>query len=208
MTETSYLQPRNGDLMARRKSTPIIVIGVAVFVIGAALAFIVLRDHGKSKSTPATKAAATSATTAAAAATTPVSTPTPAATAAGTATALLPIPAGKNAVAVQVTQLAGLDGFAKAGDLVNVFATIKNRTDTPLLPRFVKLVATNVEVLNVLAGAPTAAPTGTTVYLLALDPIQAEQIIFFQTNEALYMSLVPKGSAPAVTSGRSYQNAL
>jgi hypothetical protein len=45
------------------------------------------------------------------------------------------------------------------------------------------------------------------VYLLALDPATAEQVIFFNTNESLYFTLVPKNAPPALTPGRSYQNA-
>jgi hypothetical protein len=188
--------------MATRKSTPIIVIGVAVFVVGAGLAFVLLRN-GKTTTTKTTHIASP-----------PAPTPPNAVVAGGGATSAsasvaYPIPAGKNAVAVQVPALQGLDGFAKAGDLVNIFATVsKGRLSLPFLaPPEAKLIATNVPVLAVLSPAPTAAPTGSATYLLALDPNQAEQVIFFTTYESLYFSLVPKNAPPAVTSGHSYQNA-
>ena len=111
---------------------------------------------------------------------------------------------------MQLGALQGLDGFARAGDTVNVYANItKARVNLPgLNPPETKLLTAGVKVLAVLSGAPAAAPTGTAVYLLALDPVTAEQVIFFSTNEALYLTLVPKSAPLAVTPGRSYQNAL
>lgn len=186
--------------MANNKSTPVIVIGVAVFIVGAGLAFVVL--HG-SKSKAKTPVAAAVTTT----------TLSPNAVVVGT-TATTPsnfsfqIPAGKNAVAVQIGTLAGLDGFAKAGDVINIYANVlKGRIPGAPNPPLTKLIASDVQVLEVLTAPPSSAPAGTAVYLLALDPTTAEQIIFFTTNESLYFSLVPKNAPPAVTPGRSYQNA-
>lgn len=184
--------------MAARKSTPIIVIGVAVFVIGAALAFVVLRGDKSARTRTATAVVARAPVPSPPTTTPPATSPT------------LQIPPGKDAVPVQTPQLQGLDGFAKTGDLVNVYATIRNqRINIPgLASPEVKLIASDVQVLDVLTNPPTAAPTGTAVYMLALDPVTAEQVIFFDTYESLYFTLVPKGSAPAQTPGRSYQNAV
>lgn len=194
--------------MANRKSTPLLVIGVAVFVIGSGLAFVALQgtttgSSSQSKRTPVptTTVAGSPASPRVAATASPSSVP---------GAAALDIPAGKNALAVELPLLQGLDGFAKAGDLINIYANIaKKPINIPgLASPETKLIATNVAVLGVLSGAPSAAPTGTAVYLLALDATQAEQVIFFTTYESLYFTLVPKNSPPAVTPGRSYQNAI
>jgi Flp pilus assembly protein RcpC/CpaB len=188
--------------MATRKSTPVILIGVAVFVVGAGLAFVLLRNN--KTSTPKATHVAASPT-----APTPSNAIVGGSTSPTGAVVAYPIPAGRNAVAVQVPALNGLDGFAKAGDVVNIFATVsKGRLNLPgLAPPEVKLVVSNVPVLQVLAPAPAAAPTGSATYLLALDPEQAEQVIFFTTYESLYFTLVPKNSPPVLTPGHSYQNA-
>ena len=187
--------------MANNKSTPVIVIGAAVFIVGAGLAFVLLHGSSKTKTTKTPTASAVTTTTlgpnsvvVGSSATTP-------------SAFAFQIPAGKNAVAVQVGALAGLDGFAKAGDVINIYANVKGRIPGPLLPPLTKLIASDVQVLEVLSPGPTSAPTGTAVYLLALDPVTAEQIIFFNTNESLYFTLVPKNAPPALTPGRSYQNA-
>ena len=190
--------------MANNKSTPVIVIGVAVFIVGAGLAFALLHNSKSTKSKTKTTTAAS------------VVTPTtlgPGAVVVGSTPVTQPvfsfqIPAGKNAVAVQVTSLQGLDGFARAGDNINIFANVKNnKIPGSLTPPLTKLIESNVPVLEVLSAPPSSAPSGSAVYLLALDPAAAEQIIFFETNESLYFSLVPKDAPPAQTPGRSYQNA-
>jgi hypothetical protein len=188
--------------MANQKSTPIIVIGGIVFVVGAALAFVLLNNNSSSKSTKKT-------------ATPPVTTPVtlgPGGFTAGGAvipsTFTFTIPPGLTAVAVQLPFIQGLGGFAKAGDIVNIYATInKGKVTGALNPPEAKLIVSNVPVLEVLSTSPTLGAAASTTYLLALDPGQAEQVIFFTTNESLYFSLVPKNAPPATTTGRSYQNA-
>jgi len=188
--------------MAKAKSTPIILIGIAVFVVGAALTFVFLHGHNKT-TTKKNTASATTTTLGAGAVATP---------AAGGGAAAVPaftIPAGKNAVAVSVAYVPGAAGFVRPGDGVNIYATVKNgKLPLPgLNPPEAKLILSNVEVLFASGAAPGAG-TGSLVFVLALDPNQAEQVIFFTTYESLYFSLVPKNAPPAATSGRSYQNAF
>ncbi len=64
-----------------------------------------------------------------------------------------------------------------------------------------------MEVLAVTGPGP-GTEAGNATYLLALDAAQAEQMIFFSRFESVWMTLVPKGQAPATTTGRSYQNAF
>ena len=188
--------------MASQKSTPIIIAGGVIFVIGAALAFALLRDNSN-KASAKTSAPAVTTTTLG-----------PGGVSVGATSAYVPpvfnfvIPPGKNAVAVSVPFIPGLGGFAKAGDLVNIYANIsKGKIPGNVTPPESKLVISNVPVLEVLTAAPAAGTPTAATYLLALDPGQAEQVIFFQTYESLYFALVPNNAPPAVTSGRGYQNA-
>jgi Flp pilus assembly protein CpaB len=175
-----------------------LVLGVAVFVVGSAVVFMALRggsdDKGAQQTTPPS---------------TVVAAGTVVVPSAGTqAPTTFTIPKGKQAVAVQVAYVAGLAGYAKPGDLVNVYATVeKGEPNGDGKPPLARLVLPAVEVLAVTGPGPGAG-AGNTTYLLALDASQAEQAIFFSRFESLWMTLVPKGQPPATTSGRSYQNAF
>lgn len=76
-----------------------------------------------------------------------------------------------------------------------------------------RLIMQNTEILNVngttLAAAP-GQPGGTgLVYLLAVNPNEAEKLIYLSTFEQLYFSLVSKDAAPvAPTPGSSVVDAL
>jgi Flp pilus assembly protein CpaB len=183
--------------MAMRRSTQMLILGLAIFVIGAGVVFLSLNgSDGGSGST----AASTTSTTIQAG-TVVVNAAAPAAPTSFT------IPEGKQAVAVQVPFVAGLAGYAKAGDRVNVYGNVEKGAITPV-PPVTKLILPDVEVLAVTGPAP-GTEAGNSTYLLALDTVQAEQAIFFARFESVWLTLVPKGQAPAQqTSGRSYTNAL
>jgi len=183
--------------MAMRRSTQMLLIGLAVFVIGAG---VVLISLGGSKGGKDNAASATTTTTILQAGTVVIPSATPAPTS-------FTIPDGKQAVAVQMPYVAGLAGYAKAGDTVNIYATLEKGTagDTP--PPSARLVLPSVEVLAVTGPGP-GADAGNAVYLLALDAAQAEQAIFFSRFESMWMTLVPKGQPKATTTGRSYKNAF
>jgi Flp pilus assembly protein CpaB len=112
-------------------------------------------------------------------------------------------------VAVQVPYVAGLAGYAKAGDIVNVYGNIdaSGAGATPAPPA-TKLILSGVEVLAVTGPAP-GAETGNATYLLALNADQAEQAIFFSKFQSLWLTLVPKGQPKAAaTAGHTYKNAF
>lgn len=187
--------------MNNRKSNNILVIGVAVFAVGAALAFFGLRSSDRAVATPRKQPAA-AATPAGNVRTVNVG---PAGVAGVTQ---FSVPKGKQAVAVELPAVAGLAGYAKPGDTVNIYATIKegaHQSNTKLKTPLAKLVLTNVHVLDVRAPAPGAA--GTATYLLALDPIEAEKVIFYAKFESMWMALV-EAQKPVTTPGRGYQNLL
>lgn len=182
--------------MLQRRSTQMLVLGLAVFVIGAGVVILTLSGGGGG-SNAAT--AVTSTTVQSGTVFVPTGAPVPTS---------FTIPDGKQAVAVQVPFVAGLAGYAKSGDLVNVYATIEKgqvSPDTP--PPLTKLVLPAVQVLAVTGPGP-GTEVGNSTYLLALDAAQAEQMIFLARFESFWMTLAPKGQPVPSTPGRSYKNAF
>ena len=187
--------------MAMRRSSQMLMIGVAIFVIGAGVVFVSFMGSGNGKD----KSSASTTTTTIQAGTVlvnsaPVAAPTS-----------FTIPEGKQAVAVQLPAVAGLAGYAKAGDIVNVYGNIQTKDDKLAItpgPPSSKLILPGVQVLAVTGPAP-GTDVGNATYLLALDAAQAEQAIFFARFESMWLTLVPKGQAkPAPTPGHNYQNAF
>jgi hypothetical protein len=183
--------------MAMRRSTQMLILGLAVFVIGAGFILVSL---GGGKGGSKDKAAATTSTTVQAG-TVVINTGTPSAPSSFT------IPEGKQAVAVQMPYVAGLAGYAKAGDIVNVYANAEKGPLGDLAYPATRLLFGNVSVLAVTAPGPGAG-SGNATYLLALDAAQAEQAIFFARFESLWLTLVPKGQPAPQTPGRTYKTAF
>ena len=183
--------------MAMRRSTQMLILGLAIFVIGAGVVLVSFKGGGGGSGN---KSALSTTTTTIQAGTVLVNSAAPAAPTSFT------IPDGKQAVAVQVPYVSGLAGYAKAGDLVNVYGNIEKGASDPAPPA-TKLILSGVQVLAVTGPGP-GADTGNATYLLALDASQAEQAIFFARFESLWLTLVPKGQANSTTSGHSYKNAF
>jgi Flp pilus assembly protein CpaB len=184
--------------MAMRRSTQMLILGLAVFVIGAGVVFVSLTGSGggsKNKSAVSTTSTTIQAGTVVVNPAAPATPPTS-----------FTIPEGKQAVAVQVPFVAGLAGYAKAGDTVNVYGNVEKGPADPAPPAS-KLILAGVQVLAVTGPGP-GADTGNATYLLALDANQAEQAIFFARFESMWLTLVPKGQARSQTSGHSYKNAF
>ncbi len=125
----------------------------------------------------------------------------------------LKIPDGKTALAMQLANVPGVAGFAGAGDHINIYGVIKPGSDPKNPAGAAHLIMQNTEVLNV-NGAPLAAaqgqPGGTgLLYLVAVNPAEAERLIYLSTFESLYFSLVSKDAAPVPgTPGASITDAL
>src|SRR5437879_4179684 len=129
--------------MAARRSTQLVIIGVSVFVIGAGLVFLGLHSNGNTKTAapPAVTAPSTGAKIIVQGQT-PRTTP-------------VVIPKGMEAVTVKLDHVAGLAGYAKPGDLLNLFATVKGGTKVGgLEPPYAKLVLARVPVLDVTGVTP------------------------------------------------------
>jgi Flp pilus assembly protein RcpC/CpaB len=187
--------------MAPKRSTQLIIIGASVFVIGAGLVFLGLRSSKPSEAKSAPRAAAAPSTNANAQTAGRV-------VAQGTAAPVpLTLPKGLTAVAVHLDTVAGLSGHVTPGDLINLYATVKSGDKTKgLEPPYSKLFLTNVRVLDVTGVAPDGS--GDPTLLLALNPAQAEQAIFFAKFESLWAALVPPSQPAAVTAGTDYANDL
>lgn len=186
--------------MARNRSSILIAVGVAVFVLGSSMAFLLVHNDKKSSSKVNTTAASQTAqlpahtNLAAAQATTPA--------------ASIDIPDGMEAVAVQLAFVPGVGGYVHNGDTVNIYGVFKaDKAAGGPTPPAVKLALSNVKVLSVTSPLPTAE-NGAATYLLALTPSQAEQIMYLQTFQSLYMSLTRKGAPAVSTPGHNIGNAL
>jgi hypothetical protein len=185
--------------MAMRRSSQMLILGLAIFVIGAGVVLVSFMGSGGGKD----KTAASTTTTTVQAGTVVVNAAAPAAPTTFT------IPEGKQAVAIQMPFVAGLAGYAKAGDTVNIYGVVDERgAGVEPAPPVSKLLLPGVQVLTVTA-PPPGAEGGNATYLLALDAAQAEQAIFFAKFQSLWLTLVPKGQpkAPA-TPGRTYKTAF
>jgi Flp pilus assembly protein CpaB len=184
--------------MAMRRSTQMLILGLAIFVIGAGVVFVSLSGSGGGSKN---KSAVSTTTTTIQAGTVVVNAAAPSAPTSFT------IPEGKQAVAVQVPFVSGLAGYAKAGDTVNVYGNVDKGPADPAPPAS-KLILSGVQVLAVTGPGP-GAEAGNYTYLLALDANQAEQAIFFARFETMWLTLVPKGQPNAQpTAGHSYKNAF
>lgn len=182
-----------------RRSTQMLLLGLAVFVLGAGIVLVAI-GGGDDEPGTASDQSTTSTTIAAGTVIIPQAAGTPVPT-------TFTIPEGKQAVALQVPFVNGLAGYAKPGDLVNVYATVEKSPTTAGDPPLAKLALAGVEVLAVTGPGPGTG-AGNTTYLLALDATQAEQAIFFSRFESLWLTLVPKDQPAATTPGRTYQNAF
>jgi Flp pilus assembly protein CpaB len=180
--------------MARSRSTKLIALGVAMFVFAGALAVLAMRggDDKKDTTSAATSGDAPSVTIRQAA----ESTPTPAVTP-------VKIPTGKEAVQVQLPAVQGLAGYAKVGDRVNVYGTFKDKQPNAAVkgPPLAKLILSNVEVLSAVNNGSNAT------YVFAVNPNEAEQMIYLASFEGMWLTLVRDG-APVVggTAGHNASN--
>lgn len=107
----------------------------------------------------------------------------------------LPIPAGKEAIAVPVTLDGSVARYPVPGDHVNVFATFKTGTGVT------RKMLSDVEVLATepASAGGSAGDSGTLVYLLAVTAEQAPQVVFGKELGSISLTLVPEGqSSPSV----------
>ena len=187
--------------MSNNKSTRIIAIGVAVFVIGGALLFLLLRNNNSTSKAKTTTAATAPTTTVAPGSVSISQSATP------TTVIQFKIPDGLNAVDIPMDYFAGGGGYVRAGDQINVFAILNKDCTNDKFPAVVKLILSNVKVLEVL-GTPPAPSGASASFLLALSPQNAERLIYNAKFGGLYMTLTTNNEPVASTTGVSCTNPL
>lgn len=121
------------------------------------------------------------------------------------------IPPGRTALALEMENVAGIAGFAGAGDKVNIYG-VDDADDAGNGPG-VRLILPSIEVLSVNGVTLTADPgkpgAERLVFLLAVSPAEAERLIYLSKFEQLYFSLVPADqSGPVTTPGAGPGTAL
>lgn len=138
----------------------------------------------------------------------------------GTVKGALPIPAGRQAISVDVGVPSGVGGFVQPGDRVSIIAQLAGsggRADAQ-----VQFLLQRVEVLAVgqRVVATTAAPArgqpaqaepqqrGQVLLTLALTPVEAEKLAFAIFQGELYFTLLPPGQKSVNTPGRTRANAF
>jgi hypothetical protein len=176
--------------IAKKRSTFLIGIGACALVVSTGLAALATRDGGDNK--PNVAATASTPTTVAAVGSVAAPAGVPSFT----------IPTGKQAIEVQVPAVAGLTGFVKAGDLVNVYGALSPVNGQPADPAG-KLVLQKVKVL-----ASQAAPDGaSTTYVLAVDTADAEAIVYLTSFQKVYLTLARDDQGSLLPKGFSGRNA-
>lgn len=119
----------------------------------------------------------------------------------------LSIPAGLNAVTVNVPIPQDVAGYVSPGDLVNVYMASKDIGNV----NSVRLLVSNATVLSTTAadtpppaaGAPAVPATSPELFTLALSPQNSEKILFAETYESVWFALVHPGDPAATTTGET-----
>lgn len=108
----------------------------------------------------------------------------------------LPIPKGKEAIAVGVPLDSGVAQYAMPGDHVSVYGTFKRGTNvTTLIVGDVEVLATRANPSNAaerVAGTP-AAQASQLVFVLAVTPEEAVRVVAAKESGSIWLTLVPQG---------------
>ena len=178
----------------QRRSSTIVLAGLLALVLGAATTVAALRGRSASAS-PRSDARAGAA----------------AAPVEG-----FKIPEGKRALAVSLDPVAGTAGIAKSGSRVDVFAAVSGKDGVD--DNAARMVMQAIEVLRVDGNAGESSTTsakdaleavrGSTVFVLAVTPAEAEKLVFHASFSKLWFSVVPEGTPPATTPGVTPANQL
>lgn len=174
----------------RRRSNVMVLLGIAFFLVGGAIVYLVTRGEDGGPSGPTELAAPASQHADPAAAP-----PRP-----------VEIPPGHEGLAVQIDFVAGGAGYVTPGDRINLYGVFADGLgDAPA--ESVRLLLPAVEVLDVdlavppRAATPAATDDPTTIgptrasatsvtYLLAVRPEDAPSLVGVTEFERLYASLV------------------
>ena len=129
------------------------------------------------------------------------------------------VPAGYEAIAVQLDFVGGGAGYVSAGDRINVYAALSDRYPASVPVPHAELLLTNVEVLDVSLNIPARrgqavddptaqrASSDSVTYLLAVRTADAEKLVYTTEFQSLYATLTAEDAPPAgPTPGRDGEN--
>lgn len=199
-------------------SNRLLIIGLIVFVLGAALVLVVTRS-GDEEPAPAAQSQAQAAE-----ATAPVPVAQPAAATEVRIPRPLALPDGYEALALTLDFSEAVAGLPAPGDRVNLFGVFQNHTPRALeasaagqpvtdaagsdVPEpAVKLLAANVEVLAA-TGAIAENAGGATTVVVAVDAASAEKLLYANAFEQLHATLVHTDAQVPQTSGVTAENVV
>lgn len=140
--------------------------------------------------------------------------------------AVLDIPAGFEAVSVQVGIPPGVAGFVRAGDQVSLLATVTqpevtveedeatgeaaeaaaDEVLTQYLLQGIDVLAVGQRVVTEEGEDGMAADGGAVLLTVALEPEDVERLVFAIGNAELYFTLLPEDAEPVDTPGRTLQD--
>lgn len=130
----------------------------------------------------------------------------------------LDIPAGTNAVTINLGVPQGVARYIQPGAEANVYVTYKDLPDvndaseatiTQLVLSNVKVLANQPAILTPAQEQQAETGTGGEILLtVAVSPDQAEKLIFAKENGSLWLGLVNPGDAPVTSGGRTFSTAL
>lgn len=112
----------------------------------------------------------------------------------------LPIPKGHEAVAVQVPLDSGVALYARPGDRVNVYATVRGpKGSTTRILSEVEVLATQANPADapVRPRALGAGPASTLMFVLAVTREEASRLIDAKVGSTIWLSLVPQRKVAA-----------
>lgn len=125
----------------------------------------------------------------------------------------LPIPQGRQAMAVQVDIPPGVAGFIRPGNRVSIIASLDvpgpggdEGTRAQFLLQNIEVLAVGARTVTSGDGDEDRRESTRVLMTLAVSPAEAEKLAFAIFEGEIYFTLLPPGQAPTRTPGRTAQN--
>lgn len=119
----------------------------------------------------------------------------------------LDIPEGFEAISVQVATPPGVGGFVRPDDRVSLIVTIEDEDEVMrsqyLLQDILVLAIGRDTTSDVI---PDPGEVDSVLFTLAVEPEDAERLVFGTEQGSLWFTLLPEGAEPGSTPGRTRQN--
>ncbi|MDX6309226.1 MAG: pilus assembly protein CpaB [Nocardioidaceae bacterium] len=130
----------------------------------------------------------------------------------------LPVPKGKVAVSVQLSDPGRVAGFVTPGAQVAIFVSFQNTGDPSLPASFTRILVNKVQVIGVGPTTILSPPSDTTasaagvvpqtILTVALSQRDSDRVIYASTNDALAFGLLGRGTQITPDSGVTQQDLL